>query len=198
MSSIIYINDFAGNIFVIHTSPTSLPSNWYDHLCKIREEWKNKRDHILLLRDHPDDPYDLSNITNESKLRLFVLDDPFRERWGQQTTILKSHIRYDRYLLYWDCEISEDIYMDPFVYQTHCTLPLYILSKQEGIGFSASSSDFMYQETVTWSNTLREALVRYQTYTNKGAKEGYIRMSDEVVDHIICLWYKHRKPTQHS
>lgn len=191
----IYIKDIAGNVFPIPFSSSSLPSEWYDDLCRQRGE--EDRDRMILLADSCDDPYDMSPVVDESILHLVILDEPFRERWGSQKTIVNNHMTCDYIILYWDCDISayNRHSEDAVIYQTHWTAPLYIVSKRDGTGFFASSWEIRFLESVNWSNTLREALVHYQIYTNKGKKEGStLKMTDEVVDHMICLWHKYRRP----
>jgi hypothetical protein len=189
MSITIYIKDLAGNMITCDHSLNDPPSKIYSNLYMKNVPY-HPYDQLILLDPSQDDPYDLSTIHHEKELSIFVTDIPFHEKWSYQKDIKIGDIPCIRVLCYWYCALWGDPYTDPFVTQTHCTLPLYILSKKEGTGFCVGSTDFSYQTSVYWSPTIREALVRYQNYMNMSRKEEGKGMTDQIVDHLVCLWYR--------
>ena len=188
----IYVKDLCGNITPLAYDPLDSPSELYHMLVNDNEEWQHDR--ILLLNTNQEDPYDIAHLADQAVLTLLVRDTPFQERWSYMRKITVADQECYRALCYWDCKLWGDPYEDPFVTVTHCTLPLYILSTLDQKGFSVRSSDFSFAMTIQWYPTLRSALKSHQFYMNgtKGTKEDKGKgMTDEIIDHIICLYHKH-------
>jgi hypothetical protein len=188
----IYVKDLGGNVIPLTYDPADSPSELYHMLVTQYEEWQHDR--LLLLDTSQDDPYTLTHIADQTVLTLIVLDAPFQERWSYMRRMTVADQECYRALCYWDCKLWGDPYDDPFVTVTHCTLPLYILSTLDQKGFSVRTSDYSFATMIQWYPTLRAALESHQKYMNgkKQTEEDKEKgMTDDIVNRIICLYYKH-------
>ncbi len=187
----IYVKDLGGNVIPLTYDPADSPSELYHMLVAQNEEWEHNR--LILCHPDQEDPFSLSNLEDNTILTLIVLDTPFQERWSYTRRMTVADQECYRALCYWDCKLWGHPYEDPFVTVTHCTLPLYILSTIDQKGFSVRSSDFSFATMIQWYPTLRSALASHQHYMNGSRMDKDKGMTDEIIDHIICLYYKHHQ-----